>query len=293
MGNTLAGTLQGMMATFQGEASSPQALPDQGSSPPGLAPPLVAGGEGGPPISAWTPENYPVNIREAIETLGGNGTTTQLANTLTAYATQLLEDGAITPDQFNALINLSQSGHTLANVQQKVENAAEQASGNGQLLKTLLAEEGISLLDNPEGFQVQELSPRGPTNFTLEQKTEGLRNNYEDPVNGLQVQYGTFEVYLKERYEGLQRSGLSVDAFEHAYAIAQEQGALADPRVQELISFLANDIHTVSKAVGRGLVEVDAISKAVDVTRGNSQVICTTGNGDSSEEVTCRPRSGT
>lgn len=307
MGTTLSTTFQEMAATWQAGGSSPPANGGQAAQPPLTSnlPELGVGGD----FSSWTPANYPVNIRESIETLGGNGTTSQLANTLRAYAEQLLADDAITPEQYNSLINLSNAGHSLANVQQLVEGAVAQADGDRDLLKDLLSSEGMRLLStspsgDPDGFWVDSLSFSGSAHQTLADVEARIRKDYE--MSGYSYQYDTFEAYLSATankfplgVEGSAsqnnlREGMLVDYpldnFEIAYLLAKEQGALGDPRVNDLITFLSNDIFSISKSVGMGH-DVDRISEAVETTRGNSQVICTTGNGDSGETV-CRPQSG-
>jgi hypothetical protein len=88
-----------------------------------------------------------------------------------------------------------------------------------------------------------------------------------------------------------------INAFEAYYLLAQEAGALSDPRVHELISFLAGDIHTISKTIAKDTTEnvasenPDKVVHAVESTRSNSQVICTTGNGDNSDQTVCTPQS--
>lgn len=290
LGNNLAGTLQGMTAIWMG---SPDAPVLTGGTSPALGAP---GGGDGSTFTAWTPANYPVDIRAAIETAGGSGTTSQLANTLTAYAAQLLEEGAITPDQHDALINLSNAGHKLSDTLGVLEGFVAQSGGSGQTLAALLGENHRDEMEVfRSGFMMDALIYEGDTNHTVEEAASRLdsiyRRTYENFHTG---QYDTFEAYMQEQAQNFQ----PINAFEAYYLLAQEAGALSDPRVRDLVSFLAGDIHTISKTIAKDSTEnvasenSDTVVQAVETTRSNSQVICTTGNGDNSGETVCTPQSG-
>lgn len=72
--------------------------------------------------------NYPMNLAQSIETLGPNGTTDILADSLMAVARQLKD--SIPEDEFNQLKALSEQGHRMAALQGLLEQAAINADGS-------------------------------------------------------------------------------------------------------------------------------------------------------------------
>lgn len=70
------------------------------------------------------------DLTRSVQTAGVNGTTTVLADSLVAISNQLLKEGSIDPDTYNAIVALANQGHTLAQIEASIEVAAK-AAGNG------------------------------------------------------------------------------------------------------------------------------------------------------------------
>jgi Flp pilus assembly pilin Flp len=135
LGGLLAfsGTLKDMFQRFQSTMSSGQrqsasagnaiSAPQQSSLGPN---PGQLSGMGTEALQAKTKDiiqNYPTDIKEAVHTLGANGTVHMLADNILAQANKSLAAGKITPEQYNNLISLSNQGHELAEMMQLVDTA--------------------------------------------------------------------------------------------------------------------------------------------------------------------------
>jgi hypothetical protein len=68
---------------------------------------------------------YPVQLKQSLETIGTNGTTDALADTLLSIAQQLLDQNKITPDEFNKIRAVSQKGHQIAAIQRFIEDRSQ------------------------------------------------------------------------------------------------------------------------------------------------------------------------
>lgn len=64
---------------------------------------------------------YPMDPGETVDTIGANGTTEILANTLSALGQQLLVQGKITEDQFQWFQRLANSGHGMGRMEENIE----------------------------------------------------------------------------------------------------------------------------------------------------------------------------
>jgi hypothetical protein len=77
------------------------------------------------------------NLANKVQTLGANGTTTLLANQLAMLARQLLMEGKVDTEQYNAIMALSNQGHRMAMIEGKVEEAMQLSRGNNTQFNTL------------------------------------------------------------------------------------------------------------------------------------------------------------
>lgn len=86
-----------------------------------------------------------------VQTLGVNGTTTLLANSLSAISSQLKEEGTIDENTYNAIVALANQGHTLARIEASVESAAKAAGdGGGSAFDRAKSELDGKLYSGPE-----------------------------------------------------------------------------------------------------------------------------------------------
>lgn len=85
-------------------------------------------------IISLLPEAPPIlstsTLSTTVQTVGVNGTTELLANSLVTLANKLMEEGSIDASTYNSIVNLANQGHTLAKIEAAVESAAK-AAGNG------------------------------------------------------------------------------------------------------------------------------------------------------------------
>ena len=87
--------------------------------------------------------SYPTNLSATVSTSGANGTTTILANNLQSMATQMLDAGKITQEQYNSLISLANQGHRMALIEKTIEDfATTDPSGQGMLEMASIPFEG-------------------------------------------------------------------------------------------------------------------------------------------------------
>lgn len=75
--------------------------------------------------------NYPSDIAKTITTLGANGTTKLLADSLSAVIQQLQDKGEISPEQYNRLMALANQGHRIALIEEIYEKQMEESNYNG------------------------------------------------------------------------------------------------------------------------------------------------------------------
>lgn len=71
------------------------------------------------------------DLTRTVQTVGVNGTTVLLADSLTTLSNQLLQAGSIDETTYNAIVALANQGHTLAKIEASVESAAKAAGSGG------------------------------------------------------------------------------------------------------------------------------------------------------------------
>ena len=69
-------------------------------------------------------DNYPTDLQKTILTLGANGTSKVLSDTILKLAEQQLAAGVINQEQYNTLVALSNQGHYLAEHAGAIQTAA-------------------------------------------------------------------------------------------------------------------------------------------------------------------------
>ncbi len=206
--------------------------------------------------------NYPSNIQETVQTIGANGATELLSDQLEILAKQLLQKGAITEQQANALIFLANKGHTLADMEKGLESSLK----SGQNSKAL---NNVQIVMDVRSFR-QDGDPMG-------NKTTQSYNGILDLVGKMDVELAT----------GKPSSNLLY--FKNAWDAAERSGAMTNPNVKAIVNQLAGTIYDIANEVGKVTKDFarDKISSPTDVvpmvaaqqTHDNSAGICMVGNG--------------
>jgi polyhydroxyalkanoate synthesis regulator phasin len=202
-------------------------------------------------------------MEDTIKTLGANGTTTILANSLEALIKQLVANNEIDVTQAQDLINLANQGHTIAKMQKLTEAA---------IAKARTIEEYRAIIQNDSSISVNDINgsvyshPLG--GYAADEKTL-------DPLQSDTVSWDETGVFLK------------------AYHKAVASGALNDPAVRAFVETLTRKISELSSmssyyfmALANGEIspsEVNGnIAENIAETHDKSAQICTTGNGQDS-----------
>ncbi|WP_303675104.1 hypothetical protein, partial [Vampirovibrio chlorellavorus] len=262
------------MESRQGPAVAITAPPSASASPPKstspstvLEPPLVTENPGSRKFvtrkgTVITLPDTVDNMEDTIKTLGANGTTTILANSLEALIKQLVANREIDGKQAQDLINLANQGHMLAKLQKHTEAA---------IAKVRTPQDYQAIIQNDSRIAVNDVS--------------GI---YSHPLGG----YAADEKTL----DPLQSDTVAWDAtgdFLEAYHAAVASGALNDPAVRVVVDTLTRKISELSSmssyffmALANGEIspsEVNRnIAESVSETHNKSAQICNVGEGQDS-----------
>jgi hypothetical protein len=198
---------------------------------------------------------YSEDLSNSVLTSGANGTTTVLANNIQAVAAQKMAAGELSQAQYNALVDLSNQGHTLADIAKVLESNVTS---------------GISP-DTPVLFQGKMV--------TIQHLYESIGYNYNSrsdplPVNPLEAN-GAFP---------------ELDKFMSLYRSASQSGALSDPAIQTTVHEAASQIALINmsldQATGAQLYgsAQNSLTEQIasKLTNSKSAIICNAGNGKDS-----------
>lgn len=197
----------------------------------------------------------PEDLSSAVLTAGANGATTTLANSIQSVAAQKLAAGELSQAQYSALVDLSNQGHTLADIAKVLESTVTPSiSPNTSVL-----------------FQGKMV--------TIQHLYESIGYNYNSrsdplPANPLEAN-GAFP---------------ELDKFMSLYRSASQSGALSDPAIQATVHEAASQIALINmsldQATGAQLYGSAQNSlteqTASRLTNSNSVIICNSGNGKDS-----------
>jgi hypothetical protein len=107
--------------------------------------------------------HYPASYKESVNTIGANGTTDYLANTLARLAEELKRSGESDETGYNDLLKLANQGHRIAQIEKLVEEAAAAAkTGKEFLNKTVYLDGKAMIVDDLEdmiGFRTTRTDP--------------------------------------------------------------------------------------------------------------------------------------
>ncbi len=200
-------------------------------------------------------------MEETIRTLGANGTTTILANSLDVLIKQLVANSEIDSAQAQNLMTLANQGHTLAKLQKLAENIVS---------TTTTSSEFVALMENnPTIMSKDEDSYRFNMGYYYPDDADPLDQNVSFLADGV------------------------VGDFLRTYHAVLASGALDDPAVRAVVDTLTRKISNLNTVTLRALCSLsndeigqsevsEIIAKNIDKTHDKSAQICTTGNGQDS-----------
>ncbi len=202
------------------------------------------------------------NMEKSIETLGANGTTAVLVNSLEELIKQLVENREINRTQSQSLIYLANSGHALAKMHKLTEDAIANTRTTDEYRFVLESIPGLVELSE-EGYHIHGIGCYFP------HELDPLQPNAE-----------------------LMLFGVTGD-FLRAYQEAVASGALEDPAVRLVVEALTRKIsnlstvasHTFERLAHNEISHSEVsgfIAENIDKTHDSSAQICTTGNGQDS-----------
>jgi Flp pilus assembly pilin Flp len=207
------------------------------------------------------------NVGNLVSTVGANGATTVLADSIAAIAGQLKAAGDITDTQYNALINLSNQGHNLAHIERQIEDIVATSSSTTEVITRFSNNSDITSKDDSSNN-----SYYFTIGYTSENNSDGNTIEVTAPLSTSQANDST-------------------RAFLQAYDQAVKSGALSDPGIMALISGLTSNIgtmsHMVSASSGQiawGELAMDQQTKVIasQLMHEDSAIICVTGSGTDS-----------
>lgn len=222
----------------------------------------------------------PKQAAMAIQTVGANGTTEELATTLQEQVLQMISKGEITEDEANGLLKLANQGHQLAQAQKLLEDSIVQG-------KTSIIYEGktysIKSFGDSIGFNIRggnevlENFPPEHANSTLKPFADQLQAvKQSGALDNPAVQAKVSKIVFQIAFITDTLRWTAMDTIAAGYAPGQGDEKLKQSTVEH---YLMN--------LGDPNVTVETINAALK-THANSTQICTTGSGNDNGLI-CRP----
>ncbi|MBY0402441.1 MAG: hypothetical protein K2X66_00955 [Cyanobacteria bacterium] len=236
---------------------------------------------------------FPNNLQQSVESVGANGTTDLLTNSLKELAQKLLDAGKIDASQAQDLITLANRGHTLGNLQGQVEEAVEKAiASKGSFKDQLIEYKDLKL--SPGSFA----SLLGVTANDPQYEKSGVGVHLreltpEDRQFNLQFYNSTYILTGTSNYVGEDRY-----AFFQQLQKTAKSGALNDENVKNLVKSLSANIDYLTQVTGTAtdlfqtrMTTIEGInykdpsdfktfvSQTMAGTQVNAANICILGNG--------------
>ncbi len=251
-------------------------LPALYSSPTSLgAPPPSIDGT----ILGFDLSDYPTDLLSSIETTGGNGTTKILLATLQKYVEEQVAAGKMSVEDSQALIQLSNQGHKMAEIEKLVEDRYANSSGYGEFMKPIAY--GGVVYSNPSELLDATLGWVGDDG-----RADKLVANDE-----------MLDPYADQTNPNVWQIGNETREFAKIYQEAKAAGLLSDPETDLVVTALAKQIALLSGTIQQGpsyvanwedyanevpYEDVFSVVVASEITDINSVGICAANNGKDS-----------
>jgi polyhydroxyalkanoate synthesis regulator phasin len=199
-------------------------------------------------------------MEETIRTLGANGTTTILANSLEALIKQLVANSELDRAQAQNLMTLANKGHAIAKAQKLTEEA---------ILNTRTSEEFMTILESDPSLSLN-------INGTVYHSLGGYSyNDSSDPLQPDLTSWGATGDFLNAYHAAVASGALNDSAIRTVVdTLARKISILSISSVSTFISFSGDEI-SQSEVSGN-------IAENVAKTHDKSAQICTTGKGQDS-----------
>lgn len=230
---------------------------------------------------------FPQDLKQSVESVGGNGTTQFLLANLDALREQLLQEGKLTPEQDNLLKALSSQGHYIAGAEAAMENPAKTTGSSSAYGSSTIVYDGHGA--EPIEFSLRLMSGMG---YYPDNNPNGTTYS---SVTGISPQAAK-DLHM----EGAISMGNDTLKFAQIYSTALEQGAMDDPAVRSVIQTLTQNVLDIADQTGKAgdytaneyFYEQPQFSNytpgnfnqnvAAPLTHTNSAAICQTGGGQDS-----------
>lgn len=192
--------------------------------------------------SEITIDEIPNDLAMSVETVGADGTTDLLASAMTQLADKLLQAGQITPDQANAIRNLSNAGHDMGLIQKMIDNQVNLCHSDVNcLMKANFKWKGQNLVYPDMAMLMGAGGHSSEVDTALYHLTPQNKQNLI--VNTSQTNVSDIS------YFGSQNStymGSAMKSLTDSFLTAQNSGALKDPAVKSLVDKMTSQIMLIA-----------------------------------------------
>lgn len=219
----------------------------------------MANAQAGGVLSAAEQALLEQSLSQKLQTTGANGSTQVLASQLAASAAQLLADGKIDQSQYDILLQLSNQGHKIAQIEGVVSDALKMANGNWETFKNM------SFTIDGQTYQANQLA-----------SMLGYHGLFPDDFASADILSANRDV-----------AGSELASFLDLYQQASASGALSDQTASDTVTSAATQIASMGEVVedsvakfGWGWVSAPSEVTTMQVSNAshmNSSKICKSG----------------
>lgn len=231
--------------------------------------------------------DYPENMVTAVETAGADGTTKSLASFMSVMAEKLKAAGQINDKQYQSLIDLSNQGFKIGELQSKVQSAYASSDGTDAAYLDKLKALGLNARPSGEPSPlIEELHPIVVDDLYIARPVrEFVELNTYGHINATQsMSDAALAAGVNETNPNLAPSATS--KLIYYLELAKRSGALDNPAANNIVQYATRDIVRLANASGNALNNQE-VAKNIQSTRDNSSTICNVGGGSASSGVQC------
>jgi hypothetical protein len=223
--------------------------------------------------------NIPDNLAETLETAGGSGTTHAMGQLIRDLAEKMKD--TLQPEQYNALISLSDRAFDMAAEQKILETAMRNLNLDERFpwpAEHTTGSVGLSIYVDRNNF-LSSQRVQDPAGNTISITDLARRLGFYNP--------DVKSIPLSLTEGGTPKNpGRTMAAFLGQLQVAKQTGALDDPAVNQLIGTLSSRIAILGE-LSESFTTSEQMGQAVAVTRSDATHICDVGQGNSDTGVSC------
>jgi hypothetical protein len=265
-----------------------------------------------------TLNNYPTNLAEAVDTAGADGTEKLLAQSFFTLAQQLKDQGKIDEDQFQKIRDLGTQGFAMARTTGQLELALRQSKGNPQIYAQRLSQLVFRGKQKEFSQKVNQLKRTEELEtFTRKETAQHIQSNLQEfrkkytlapqqkvglLLDANLVNHSLDRYYRQMSDRDLQTivnnrnalseiDGRTMGRFMATYEMARRSGALNDPAIKKVVEKNVIDIIRITSLVDYTGKKGGSSRPATGILNTKSDTICTTGHGESKDQIVCRKKS--